>query len=77
MLSYQTIESFNNDPESAGKKFEILAHLLDRVVKERKSHRTVSQDGSWVDRMLKGMKEEPLHGDVEGQSCSMDVILLL
>ncbi len=64
MLAYQTVESFNNDPQ-AGKNFETSAHLLDRVVKERKSHRTVSQDGSWVDRLLKRMKEEPLHGDVE------------
>jgi hypothetical protein len=47
MLAYQTVESFNNDPEAAGKNFETSAHLLDRVVKERTSHRTVSQDGSW------------------------------
>jgi hypothetical protein len=45
---------------------ETSAHLLERVVKERKSHRTVSQDGSWVEKMLKRMKEQPLNGDVEG-----------
>jgi hypothetical protein len=66
MIVYQTVESFNNDLEAAGKKFETSAHLLDRVVKERKSHRLVSQDGSWVDRMLKRMKEQLLHGNVEG-----------
>jgi hypothetical protein len=66
MIAYQTVESFNNDPSAAGKNFETSAHLLDRVVKERKFHRTVSQDGSWVGKMLKRMKEEPLHGDVEG-----------
>ncbi len=32
----------------------------------RKSHRTASQDGSWVEKMLKRMKEQPLHGDAEG-----------
>jgi hypothetical protein len=66
MIAYQTVSSFNNDPEAAGKNFETSAHLLDRVVKERKSHRTVSQDGSWLNKMLKRMKEEPLYGDVEG-----------
>jgi hypothetical protein len=66
MFAYQPVEAFNNDPEAAEKNFETSAHLLDRVVKERKSRRTVSQDGSWVDKMLKRMKEEPLHGDVEG-----------
>jgi hypothetical protein len=65
MLAYQAVESFNNDPEAAGKNFETSAHLLDKVVKESKSHRTVSQNGSWIDKMLKRMKEEPLHGDVE------------
>jgi hypothetical protein len=67
VLPYQTVASFNNNPKAAGKNFEILAHLLlDRVVKEiRKSHRTVSQDCSWVDKMLKRMNEEPSHGDVE------------
>jgi hypothetical protein len=60
LLAYQTLESFNNHPQTASKNFETSAYLLDRVVKERKSHRTVSQDGaSWIDRMLKGMKEEP------------------
>jgi hypothetical protein len=66
MLAYQTVESFKKDPDAAGKNFETSAHLLDSVVKERKSHRTVSQDGSWVGKMLKRMKEEPVHGDGEG-----------
>jgi hypothetical protein len=48
MLAYPTVASFNHDPEAAGKNFETSAHLLDRVVKERKSHRMVLQDGSWV-----------------------------
>jgi hypothetical protein len=72
MFAYQTVESFNNDLEVAGMNFETSAHLLDRVVKERKSHRAaVLQDGLVagliVVRMLKRMKEQPpLHGDVEG-----------
>jgi hypothetical protein len=58
----------NNDPEVEGKNFETLVHLLDRVVKGRKSRQTVSHNGSWVDKMLKRMKEEEssLHGDEEG-----------
>jgi hypothetical protein len=66
MIAYQTVQAFNNDPEAVDKNFETSAYLLDRVVKQRKSHRTVSQDGSWVEKMLKRMKEQPLHGDVEG-----------
>jgi hypothetical protein len=46
LLAYQTVEIFNDDPEAAGKNFETSAHLLDRVVKERKSHQTILQDGS-------------------------------
>ena len=65
MLAYQTVESFKKDPRAAGKNFESSAHLLDSVVKERKSHRTVSQDGSWVGKMLQRMKEKPVHGDVD------------
>jgi hypothetical protein len=60
MLAYQTVESFNNEPEAAGKNLETSAHLLDRVVKERKSHRSVLQDDNWVDRILKRMKEDPV-----------------
>ncbi len=44
-LAYQTVEAFNDDTEAADKNFETSAHLLDRVVKERKSRLTVSQDG--------------------------------
>jgi hypothetical protein len=35
MLAYKAVESFKNDPRA----FETSAHLLDRVVEERKSHR--------------------------------------
>ena len=78
MLAYQTVESITNDPEAADKNFETSAHLLGRViVKERKSDRTVLQDGSWVSKMLKRMKEEPLLEDLEGQSCRIDFVFLM
>jgi hypothetical protein len=53
MIAHQTIESFNNDPEAAGKNLE-TSQLYWKL-----------KDGSSVDKMFKIMKEEPLHGYLE------------
>jgi hypothetical protein len=55
---------------AADKNFETSANLLDRVVKERKSATLDGIARSWlvagfISEMLKRMKDEPLHRDVE------------
>ncbi len=64
MLAYDVLADWEDDtlPEAlkGGLEKEELktsAYLLDKVVKQRKSHRGVAQDGSWVNQIMFAMKE--------------------
>jgi hypothetical protein len=52
-------QSTDQDPAKKGKLPTSSAHLLDKVVAHRKSHRSVSHDGSWVTKLLNATKERP------------------
>jgi hypothetical protein len=58
MIAYDTLQRWEEDP-AKGKLPPSSAHLLDKVVSHRKSHRSVSHDGSWVVKLLEATKERP------------------
>ncbi len=62
MLAYDTLEAWKED-ETRGQEPESSAHFLDSVVKERRSHRSVSHDGKFVSRMVAEMKARPIHAE--------------
>lgn len=64
MLAYQTVERLKNgDDPSDVKNMETSAHLLDKVVSERKSHRGVAHENKWVLEMMNDMRNQPTHAE--------------
>jgi hypothetical protein len=47
MIAYDTLQRWEEDP-AKGELPMSSAHLLDKVIAHRESHRSISHDGSWV-----------------------------
>ena len=60
MLAYDTLARW----ELTGNEElvpEMTAHLLDQVVKQRKSHHTVGHDGKWVNMITSAITHREVH----------------
>ena len=66
MIAYQTVELYENgEVETGNEEFKSSAHIIDKVVGCRKSHRSVSQDTGWLNKLLSTSKSSKLHDNVD------------